>query len=189
MQTSSPDPDCRAPRAAVFNFLADIEHLPAWTGGFCEWIELHREGWWAYTAVGELAVETKADDITGEVDLRLRHVSGWRSSSVARALRWRGWLPCQRRLCPAGRARRRAIRAAFRVAARRPAQPGDAVPGRGRRGVKHHQGRRLRRPRALGSAPAPTYMRAARFTRRLRPAHRTYRQRRDIVLPCDLVFA
>jgi len=66
-----------ASRAAVFNFLADIEHLPAWTGGFCEWIELHREGWWAYTAMGELAVETKADDITGEVDLRLRHVSGW----------------------------------------------------------------------------------------------------------------
>ena len=66
-----------APRAAVFNFLADIEHLPAWTGGFCEWIELHREGWWAYTAAGELAVETKADDISGEIDLRLRHVSGW----------------------------------------------------------------------------------------------------------------
>lgn len=66
-----------APRAAVFNFLADIEHLPAWTGGFCEWIELHREGWWAYTAAGELAVESKVDDITGEIDLRLRHVDGW----------------------------------------------------------------------------------------------------------------
>ena len=61
----------------MFNFLADIEHLPAWTGGFCEWIELHREGWWAYTAAGELAVDAKADDITGEIDLRLRHVSGW----------------------------------------------------------------------------------------------------------------
>jgi len=66
-----------APRAAVFNFLADIEHLPAWTGGFCEWIELHREGWWAYTAAGELAVESKVDDIAGEIDLRLRHVGGW----------------------------------------------------------------------------------------------------------------
>ena len=66
-----------ASRAAVFNFLADIEHLPAWTGGFCEWIELHREGWWAYTAAGELAVESKVDDITGEIDLRLRHVGGW----------------------------------------------------------------------------------------------------------------
>ena len=66
-----------APRAAAFNFLADIENLPAWTGGFCEWIELHREGWWAYTALGELAVETKVDDISGVIDLSLRHVSGW----------------------------------------------------------------------------------------------------------------
>lgn len=66
-----------ASRTAVFNFLADIEHLPAWTGGFCEWIELHREGWWAYTAVGELAVESKVDDIAGVIDLQLRHVSGW----------------------------------------------------------------------------------------------------------------
>ncbi len=66
-----------ASRAAAFNFLADIENLPAWTGGFCEWIELHREGWWAYTAVGELAVEAKADDISGEIDLCLRHVAGW----------------------------------------------------------------------------------------------------------------
>ncbi len=62
---------------AVFNFLADIENLPAWTGGLCEWVELHREGWWAYTALGELAVETKVDDIAGGVDLSLRHVAGW----------------------------------------------------------------------------------------------------------------
>ena len=66
-----------APRASAFNFLADIENLPAWTGGLCEWVELHREGWWAYTALGELAVETKVDDIAGEIDLQLRHVAGW----------------------------------------------------------------------------------------------------------------
>lgn len=66
-----------APRAAAFNFLADIENLPAWTAGLCEWIELHREGWWAYTPLGELAVETKVDDIAGQIDLQLRHVSGW----------------------------------------------------------------------------------------------------------------
>ncbi|AOS43358.1 hypothetical protein Verru16b_00401 [Lacunisphaera limnophila] len=66
-----------APRATAFNFLADIENLPAWTGGLCEWVELHREGWWAYTALGELAVETKVDDIAGVIDLSLRHVSGW----------------------------------------------------------------------------------------------------------------
>ena len=61
----------------IFNFLADIENLPEWTDGLCEWIELHSEGWWAYSALGELAVETKVDDIAGEIDLRLRHVSGW----------------------------------------------------------------------------------------------------------------
>lgn len=66
-----------ASRAAVFNFLADIENLPAWSGGFCEWIELHREGWWAYTAAGELAVESKVDDIAGVIDLRLQHSGGW----------------------------------------------------------------------------------------------------------------
>lgn len=66
-----------APRATAFNYLADIENLPAWTGGLCEWIELHREGWWAYTALGELAVETKVDDIAGTIDLQLRHVAGW----------------------------------------------------------------------------------------------------------------
>lgn len=66
-----------ASRSAAFNFLADIENLPLWTGGFCEWIELHREGWWAYTGVGELAVETKVDDIAGEIDLCFRHVAGW----------------------------------------------------------------------------------------------------------------
>jgi hypothetical protein len=66
-----------APRATTFNFLADIENLPAWTGGLCEWIELHREGWWAYTALGEFAVETKVDDVAGQIDLQLRHVSGW----------------------------------------------------------------------------------------------------------------
>ncbi|MDQ5978974.1 MAG: hypothetical protein QG602_1948 [Verrucomicrobiota bacterium] len=68
-----------APCATAFNFLADIENLPAWTGGLCEWVELHREGWWAYTALGELAVETKVDDIAGEIDLCLRHVSGWQA--------------------------------------------------------------------------------------------------------------
>lgn len=67
-----------ASRDVVFNYLADIGNLPVWTGGFCEWIELHRDGWWAYTVLGELEVETKADDISGDVDLRLRHVSGLR---------------------------------------------------------------------------------------------------------------
>ena len=64
--------------ATVFNFLADIENLPHWSGGFCEWIELHREGWWAYTALGELEVASKVDDIAGTIDLRFAHTAGWK---------------------------------------------------------------------------------------------------------------
>lgn len=67
-----------SPRATVFNFLADLENLPRWAGGFCEWLELHREGWWAYTALGELEVVTKVDDIAGTIDLRLGHAAGWK---------------------------------------------------------------------------------------------------------------
>ena len=67
-----------APRGPVFNFLADIENLPAWAGGFCEWIELHRSGWWAYTLLGELQAEARADDPSGEVELGLGHVAGWK---------------------------------------------------------------------------------------------------------------
>ncbi len=73
-----------ASRDIVFSFLADIENLPAWSGGFCEWIELHREGWWAYTALGELEVATKVDDIAGVIDLRLGHAAGWKIVIPAR---------------------------------------------------------------------------------------------------------
>lgn len=66
------------PCVVVFNFLADLENLPRWAGGFCEWLELHREGWWAYTALGELEVVTKVDDIAGTIDLRLGHAAGWK---------------------------------------------------------------------------------------------------------------
>lgn len=66
-----------ASRASVFNLLADIENFPTWSGGFCEWIELHCDGWWAYTSLGEFVVESMVDDIAGVIDLRLRHVSGW----------------------------------------------------------------------------------------------------------------
>ncbi len=78
MQTRTITLTVAASRDTVFNFLADIEHLPHWTGGFCEWVELHREGWWAYTALGELEVATKVDDIAGVIDLRFGHVAGWK---------------------------------------------------------------------------------------------------------------
>lgn len=64
-----------ARRVQVFNFLANIENLPAWTGGLCEWLELHRNGWWAYTALGELAVSMQVDDLNGSIELKLTPVS------------------------------------------------------------------------------------------------------------------
>ena len=35
-----------APRDAVFNFLANIENLPKWTGAWCERLMLQRGRWW-----------------------------------------------------------------------------------------------------------------------------------------------
>ena len=78
MQTRTITLTVATPSATVFNFLADIENLPHWSGGFCEWIELHREGWWAYTALGELEVASKVDDIAGAIDLRFEHSAGWK---------------------------------------------------------------------------------------------------------------
>ena len=65
-----------APSDQVFNFLADIENLPFWLGGFCDGIELHRDGWWAYTILGELEIETQVDANRGEIRLGLRPVGG-----------------------------------------------------------------------------------------------------------------
>lgn len=59
-----------APRAAVFNFLADIENLPKWATEFCERVSLERDGWKALTSRGELFIEFDPDDRTGVIDMR-----------------------------------------------------------------------------------------------------------------------
>ncbi len=59
-----------APHARVFHFLADIENLPSWAGGWCERIELQRGRWWALTAEGELVMEMETSAGTGVIDLR-----------------------------------------------------------------------------------------------------------------------
>jgi hypothetical protein len=59
-----------APRNAVFNFLADIENLPKWAGGYCEGITLQRGRWWALTADGEQVVDLESSAGTGVIDLR-----------------------------------------------------------------------------------------------------------------------
>ena len=59
-----------APREIVFNFLADIENLPKWSGGYCEGITLQRGRWWAFTADGEQVMDIESSAGTGVIDLR-----------------------------------------------------------------------------------------------------------------------
>jgi hypothetical protein len=56
-------------RDIVFNFLANIENLPKWAGGYCEHITLLRDRWWALTADGEQVVEIETRVDTGVIDL------------------------------------------------------------------------------------------------------------------------
>jgi hypothetical protein len=55
-------------RDALFNFLADIENFPRWSGGYCERIYLQRGGWCALTMEGEVMVRLHADSATGVID-------------------------------------------------------------------------------------------------------------------------
>ena len=59
-----------APRDLVFNFLADIENLPKWAGGYYERLALQRGRWWALTAEGELVVDLESSSGTGVINLR-----------------------------------------------------------------------------------------------------------------------
>ena len=59
-----------ASRDIVFNFLADIENLPRWAGGYCERIGLERGRWWALTAEGEQVLDMETSAGTGVIDLR-----------------------------------------------------------------------------------------------------------------------
>ena len=50
----------QAEPADVFGFLADVENLPKWAPDFCERIMIGRDGWRAFTELGELSVELTA---------------------------------------------------------------------------------------------------------------------------------
>jgi len=59
-----------APRDGVFNFLADIENLPKWAGGYYERLTLERGRWWSLTAEGDQVVDLETSAGTGVIDLR-----------------------------------------------------------------------------------------------------------------------
>jgi len=63
----------RAARQTVFNYLADIENLPRWAGGFCEHLYLSHGRWMGLTSLGELFFALDADVAVQEISLR----AGW----------------------------------------------------------------------------------------------------------------
>lgn len=78
-----------APRDAVFNFLADIENLPRWSGGFCERLYLERGGWRGLTSQGELFCELDASTANGLIDLRFGPTLGQLATFPIRVLELR----------------------------------------------------------------------------------------------------
>ena len=58
-----------APQAAVFDYIADIEHLPQWATEFAR--ELHREGddYKVVNGLGEFYFAIRADAASGVIDM------------------------------------------------------------------------------------------------------------------------
>ncbi len=69
MRTATVTRVLAAPHARVFDYMADIEHLPEWATEFAR--ELRREGdrWIVRNNLGELDFEIRADENTGVIDM------------------------------------------------------------------------------------------------------------------------
>lgn len=59
-----------APRADVFEFLADMDSMPEWATEFCQSTERTPEGWVVQTEHGLLCADVTADLQTGVIDMR-----------------------------------------------------------------------------------------------------------------------
>ena len=64
--------DLPAVVTVVFSLLADVEQLPRWAPELFHRIEIGRDGWLAYTPLGELKLELTAEPRTGSVKLHVR---------------------------------------------------------------------------------------------------------------------
>ena len=98
----------RAPHRLVFNFLADIESLPRWAGGFCESLWLGQGRWMALTSLGELFVALEADSRAGEIVF----FAGWEPTALMS-------FPLKLAVCPEGTRVRLALEATSDVRYRR----------------------------------------------------------------------
>jgi hypothetical protein len=58
-----------APQEAVFDYLADIENLPAWATEFAREIKRDADGYTVVNGLGAFCFEIRADRATGVVDM------------------------------------------------------------------------------------------------------------------------
>jgi hypothetical protein len=58
-----------APREAVFDYLADIENLPAWATEFARELRRDGDGYRVVNGLGTFCFEIRADRATGVVDM------------------------------------------------------------------------------------------------------------------------
>jgi hypothetical protein len=58
-----------APHEAVFDFVADIENLPAWATEFARELKRDADGYSVVNGLGEFRFEIRADRATGVVDM------------------------------------------------------------------------------------------------------------------------
>jgi len=58
-----------APRRSVFDYMADIENLPAWATEFARELRHDADGYTVVNGLGEFRFQIRADDRTGVIDM------------------------------------------------------------------------------------------------------------------------
>ena len=69
MRTATVTTVLDAPRDAVFDYLAEIENLPAWATEFARELRRGDDGYTVVNGLGEFCFEIRADRATGVVDM------------------------------------------------------------------------------------------------------------------------
>lgn len=69
MKTATVTTVLQASQQEVFDYLADIEHLPEWATEFARELRHDRDGYKVVNGLGESHFEIKADPATGVIDM------------------------------------------------------------------------------------------------------------------------